>query len=212
MADHSMFAPHMIVLGEALKPVLQKVEAQSSEPPCPIGAAEKFRDVAEHAGNQISASLGRLADEVKALNRVMHADTPEAPVHRAVSRLEMVLDELLESYADVCHALPSPTNERDHRLLLAALRRLLARIQEWLRDMVDAMADPKVVLKRRGLPTNGEAKLALVLDIDAPGLAESLAWAIEQGGAEKRSRGFWGGLAAFGVGIFLGGLFFGDDD
>ena len=211
MADGSMSAPHMVLLGEALKPVLQKVEAQSSEPPCPIGAAEKFRDVAEHAGNQISASLGRLADEVKALNGVMHADTPEAKVHRAVSRLEMVLDELLESYADVCHALPSPTNKRDHRLLLAGLRRMLARIQEWLRDVVDAMADPKVVLKRRGLPTNGEAKLDLLLDLDVPEW-EIRALAIEQGEAEKRSRDFWNVLAAFGISIFLGGLLFGDDD
>ena len=210
-----MFAPHMALLGEALTPVLQKVEAQSSEPARPIGAAKNFHDVGEHAGNQISASLGRLADEVKALNGVMHADTPEAKIHRAVSRLEMVLDELLESYADVCHALPSPTNERDHRLLLAGLRRMLARIQEWLRDVVDAMADPKVVLKRRGLPTNGEATLDLLLDLDVPEWHQIRAWATEQTEAvnrEKRARGFWSGLAAFVVGIFLGGLFFGDDD
>ena len=207
-----MFAPHMVVLGEALKPVLEKIEAQSSEPPRPIGAAKKFRDVMGHAANQISASAGRLDDEVKALNGVMHADTPEAQVHRAVSRLEMVLDELLESYADMCHALPSPTDERVHRLLLAGLRRMLAQIQEWLRDVVDAMADPKVVLKRRGLPTNGEARLDLPLDLDVPEWDEIHALAIQQGEAEKRARGFWKGLAAFVVGIFLGGLFFGDDE
>lgn len=81
--------------------------------------------------------------------------------------------------------------------------------------MVDATEDPRAVLKRKGLPTSGHVHLQLDVDLDLDDtleLREFQNWMIEQSKRKGRRDGSGNGLIAFAAGIFLGGLFFGDDD
>ena len=238
MANNVLLAPHVVLLGEALQPLLRKVEAALSEPVRPIGADENFLDVCRSTLIQFRESVNRLADEANGtLNGVAGAaDVPDAEVHRAVGRLEMVLDELLDSYAELREARPHTAHVRGQELLLAALRQTLTEIQDWLLDMVDAFADPVEALKRKGLPTDGSANLQLIFKITTPKeLEEFNDWADEQvleleeindwmGEQEQallegrsvenqeRKPGCWNGLTAFVAGMFLGGWFLGDDE
>lgn len=238
MAGDNLLAPHVVLLGEALLPLLRKVEAQLSEPVRPIGADENFLDVCRSTLNQFRESVNRLADEANGtLNGVAGAaDVPDAEVHRAVGRLEMVLDELLDSYAELRGARPHAAHARGQELLLAALRQTLTEIQDWLLDMVDAFADPVGALKRKGLPTDGSVNLQLIFNITTPKeleefnewadgqvleLEELDEWMGEQGtgAVEKWKRrepgpkpGCWSGLTAFVAGMVLGGWFLGDDE
>lgn len=220
MASDSILAPHLILLGEALQPLLRKVEAALSEPVRPIGT--DFLGFCRPTLNRFGDSVQRLGDEANgALNGVVGAaDVPESEVHRAVGRLEMVLDELLDSYAELREARPHAAHVRGHELLMPALRQTLTEIQDWLQDMVDTFADPVEVLKRKGLPTDGSVNLHLILTVTNPKeLEEFNDWEDEQALLENRSvesqerkPGCWNGLTAFVAGMFLGGWFFGDDE
>ena len=96
---------------------------------------------------------------------------------------------------------------------MAVFRHTLRQIRGWLRDVVDTAADPVAVLKRKGLPTSGRITLELAIDFTTPKeLDEFTDWIDEQEQAEYRKSGFWKGVAAVAFGIFLGGMFFGDDD
>lgn len=210
MAGDNLLAPHVVLLGEALLPLLRKVEAQLSEPVRPIGTGESFLAVADRTLAQFGESVERLTAEANgALNGIVGAaDVPESEVHRAVGRLEMVLDELLASYTDLREARPHAGQERGQDLLVAALRHALTEIQDWLRDVVDTFADPEEVLKRKGLPTSGNVNLQLRLTITSPKeLDEFSDWT-----NKDRKPGCLSGLAAFVAGMFLGGWFLGDDE
>ena len=234
----AILAPHVVLLGETLQPLLRKVEAALSEPVRPIGADENFLDVCRSTLNQFRESVNRLADEANGtLNGVAGAaDVPDAEVHRAAGRLEMVLDELLNSYAELREARPHAAHVRGQELLLAALRQTLTEIRDWLLDMVDAFADPVAALKRKGLPTDGSVNLQLIFNITTPKeLEEFNDWAdgqvleleelddwmseqeqalLKNGNVESQDRkpGSWSGLTAFVAGMFLGGWFLGDDE
>ena len=214
MASDNMPAPHVILLGEALRPALRKVRAQLDAAANPAGPRENFPDFGQRVLAEVADSVDRLANEVKALNGVVRAaDVPAAKVHRVVGRLEMVFEELLGSHAEVRDARAASAHERGRRLLLTALRRVLTQIRDWLRDVVDAAADPLAVVKRKGLSTSGQVTLNLTLDLDsASDMDEFHDWVLEQSEAERRGNGCGGGLLAFVAGVFLGGLFFGDDE
>ena len=216
MVSKRLVPPHLVLFGEALRPVLRKVEDQLRTPARPMDRVESFRDFSERVLGQVSDSVDRLVDQIKALNKqvVRAADTPGPEVHRSVGRLEMVVDELLKSYADVRDAsASSSTDERGRRLLLAVLRRILTRIRGWLRDLVEATTDPMALLKRKGQPTTGDINLTLDLDLgDTRELDEFNDWVAEQSKVKKRKNGFGSGLVGFVAGLFIGGLFFGDDD
>ena len=99
MASDSIVTPHFVLLGEALRPVLQKVEAELSKPVRAIGAGESFIAVAEHALGHLGDAAEQLSDET---NRVLNgiagsSDVADAQVYRAVGRYEVVLDGLLEA-------------------------------------------------------------------------------------------------------------------
>ncbi len=218
MASNSIIAPQVVLLGEALQPLLRKVEARLNEPARPVGAGESFVDFGQHALNRLGDGVGRLCDEANGVLKeiVGAADVPEAKVYRAAGRFEVVLDELLECYAELREARPHAAHARGHRLLVAVFRHALAQVRDWLRDVVDTAADPLEVVKRRGLPTHGEVTVTLSLDFTAPKeLDEFNDWMAaeeERAEAEHRRRGVWSGVTALVAGIFLGGLFFGDDD
>lgn len=214
---NSMVAPHIVLLGEALQPVLRKVETQlDASTTHPTHRGETYRDVSERVLDEVQNFMERLANEISQLNKrvVSAADPSDAAVHRSVGRLEVVIDELLDSHAHT-RRICSSTHERGHLLLLALLRRILTRIRTWLRDLVEATEDPRAVLKRKGLPTSGHVHLQLDVDLDLDDtleLREFNDWVIERSKVKRRGNGSGNGLIAFAAGIFLGGLFFGDDD
>lgn len=227
--------PHVTLLGEALRPLLHKVEGRLGKPVRLIGPEKSFLDEGQHALHQLSDFVERLGSEVnRVLNEVVSAaDLPEAKVHRAAGRFEMVLDELLDGYCELRVLRPYPAHKRGYELLLEVYRHVLAQIQEWLLDVVECLADPMAALKKKGLPTSGEIQLNLSLTFTSPPeQGELLDWIWEQTEEEERRAeeaeaqlaaieeahleeerklSAFGGLAAVVAGIFLGGLFFNDD-
>ena len=248
--NHPLDHRIVILIGEALQPLLRKVDARLSEPARPmdtmdtgvtekdteegfldaakgfLDAAESFVDVAQRALGRYGDSMERLCKEANdVIGRIAGTGDVSAEVHRAVGRFEMVLDELMDTYVEMREARPGRDHERGRDLLSAALRHTLEQVQGWLQDVVDTAADPLEVMKRKGLPTDGSAKLELMLTLTTPTALEELDdWVSEQEReVEELERslearragggpGCAAGLAALVAGIFLGGWFFGGDD
>ena len=213
MASEIVAGSRMGVLGGALQPALRRVEAALNEPPRPTGRGESFIAVSEHALGHLGDTVEQMEEETELLHWALAPEVPEAEIHRAVGRYEMVLDDLLQSHAELCRARPRAAHQRGHRLLVAVFRRTLIQIRDWLRDVVDTGADPVQVLKRKGLSTSGDVNLELTLQLTTPKeLHQFIDWVDEQQRVEDQKNSFWNGLAVFAAGIFVGGLFFGDDD
>ena len=216
MASEIFPGPRMAVLGGALQPTLRRVEAALSEPVRPDGRGESFIAVAENTLGHIGDAAEQLTEETKLLHGALAPEIPEAEIHRAVGRYEVVLDGLLQRYAELRVARPPAAHRRGHELLVAVFRHSLTQIRDWLRDVVDTGADPVQVLERKGLPTSGDVSLELKLTLTTPEeLYQFTDWIDEQEQQERvedEKSSFWSGLAVFAVGMLLGGLFFGDDD
>lgn len=230
--DPPRFAPHIVLLGEALRPVLRKVEAELIKTKRPSGRGEMvfvgdyfqitlpafgrsatFLGAAQHAFGHLDDALGRLDDEMKRLfgGVANAADVPDARVHDAVARFEAVVDDLLERYAELRQARSRPAHAQGHELLVAAFREILTQIQVWLREVVDATEDPMEVLKRKGLPTSGSVELVLDFTPEqnthfaaaVKKLAEFQKWAAAKEPRLVLERALWYGLAAI-LGLSLG--------
>ena len=216
MASDIVAGPRMAVLGGALQPVLRRVEAALNEPPRPTGRGESFIAVGQHALGHLDDAVAQLEEETALLCRALAPEVPEAEIHRAAGRYEVVLDGLLQRHGELRQVRPWAEHQRGHELLVAVFRHTLTQIRHWLRDVVDTAEDPIQVLKRKGLATSGNVSLDLMIEFTTPvELHQFIDWIDEQEQQERvedEKSGFWSGLAVFAVGMLLGGLFFGDDD
>ena len=233
MADKSILAPHVVLLGEALRPSLLKVEALLDAPS--DGAIDNKGGMTVNDTEESFFAVDELTKFHESYDRIYHkvstvfkglarsADVSDAKVHRAVGRLEAVLDELLDIYVELVCLGPFSAQDRGAELLLAVVSHTLTEIADWLRDLTEAAADPMKFAKGRGLPTDGKVKLELMPALTVPKeLREFGDWVDDQSmkelkeemRAETQSRrpGSSSGLMGLVAGIFLGGWLFGGDD
>lgn len=208
MLSNDVVAPHVVLLGEALQPVLRRIETELRKPVRPVGGNVHFAATGKQAADQLADALQRLSDEGNgALNDIVRSeDAPEAQVHYAVGRFARVLDDMLQHYAELRQVRPWAWHRREHEVLVATFHHFLTQIQSWLRDVVEATEDPIKILRRKGLPTDGSAVLVVKLHLTNSNEMDD--WLAE----EDRNPGFWYGAAALVAGIFVGGMLFGGDD
>lgn len=219
MSDETMLPRRISLLGEAMSPVLVKLRtgiAQKVSATVPVGS---MIDVISMSLNSLQGSVHRLNGQVNALmsDVVEKDDASDADVYRAVGRFEAFLDDLLSEYQGLkrLNAYGADIEGRD--LLAGAYRHTLGEIQGWLQDLVETLADPKAVLRRKGLPTSGPVEIPLTLHLTgAPEMAALGRWGERQSGVFSSSRnsslGFWGTVGVLALGWGIGNALFGDDD
>ena len=191
MVSDGPLARHLVVLGEALRPLLRRVEAELAKPMRPTGTGETFPIAFENTTGHMSDALQRLDDERIRMFELFRVttDVPEAQVHDLVVRFEAVVDDLLGRYAELRQARPRSAHVRGHELLTAAFRHPLTHIRVWLRDVVEVVADPTEFLRSKGLPASG--KVEVCFDFTYPKeIDEFRDWVAERKRA-SRMRGFW---------------------
>ena len=124
--------------------------------------------------------------------------------------------DLLAVYREVLALNPYGRDTQARDLLAGVYRHTLVEIRDWLEDLVETLADPIAVVRRRGLPTTGYVELPLTLTLTAaPELASLSHWVgSNAGGAARRQSGlgFWGTVGALILGWGIGEALFGDDD
>jgi len=224
MHDEPLLPHRLTLLGEAMRPLWLKVNAQLDMPIRHSLMVPDMADVVSHHLRKVGHAIQGLSDRVNGLMRdvVSNEDASDAEVCRAVGRFEAFLDDLLAGH-DAVRALGSDGTDAEIRDLLAGVyRHALVEVRDWLGDLVDALADPVAALQKRGLPTSGEVELPLSLTLTAaPQLAGLSRWAMRRQVSRPATDyppppdsglGFWGTLGTILIAWGIGGALFGDND
>jgi hypothetical protein len=221
MTDEIILPSRLVCLGEAMAPVVRKLDvavAEQSLQTVPVGS---MVDVIKEGLAALGRSMPRLSDQVNGLMTDVAANesATDRDVYRAVGRFEGVLDEIINEYRKIRCQSAFGSDEEARVLLAGIYRHSMREIQFWLQDLVDTLADPKEALRRKGLPTTGSIEIPLTLTLtSAPELAGLQRWGERHSfytpspTPTNQSLGFWGTVGAIAIGWGIGEALFGDDD
>lgn len=225
MNDESLLPRRLTILGEAMRPVWQKLDAELDITPWSNTPVIDIAATVRHELAQLETALHRLTDRINDLmgEVVSNEAASDSEVYRAVGRFEAPLRDVLASYHGVQGLAAYGADAEARDLLACVYRHSLIEIRDWLGELVETLADPMAAVHRRGLPTSGYVELPLTLELTAaPELAGLSGWAEKQGrygvfssatSPNKNSGlGFWGTVGAVMLGWGIGEALFGDDD
>lgn len=169
MSSEPLLPPRVVRMGEALRPLLSKV-AERTAAPAGAGVAEPATmEFLSHRLQDLEMAATRLKAVVEAMmaDVVENEDAADSDVYRAVARLESRVDDLVDDRARLRRRAAGEFAE-GACLLAGVYDGLLGRIETWLEDLVESIADPLAAIERKGLPTSGYVELPLTLNIGAP--------------------------------------------
>ena len=157
------------VFGDALRPVIGKLEERINETPVP---GEWQDDVFEFIANclrRIEDDVETLADTVNSeLNSVVAGEADDADIWRAVARLEVRIERLADGYDEVRGAECDIEDTQGLSLLGDVYHDLLKQVLAWLNEIIEFVDKPLVFLRQRGLATEGKVDLELGLTFETP--------------------------------------------
>lgn len=224
MTDEIKLKPHLICLGQALAPLLIKINNSLTEQPLTVIPVNSIFNVIKEgilvhrrALNGVSFQLKRLNTDVAIKLKPSNDD-----VYRAVGRLEEVLDVIISNYNAIGSLYTVGPDEQARVLLAQIYRHSILQIQVFLKDFVDSLANPKEALQRMGLPRTGSVTMEFSLNFSpAPELSLLYQWCtlhtavpryIPPPTPAKQGRGFWGTVGTIVIGLGLAEALFGDED
>lgn len=210
MAKSDVLPRSAVAFRDALRPISSMLGASLSEAPArSMHCADAVLFVQDHL-DWANRHVQTLVDEVNGdVARVAGADVVDADVWRAVSRLEVQIERMLDRYDRVRRTSADGEDGAGLLLLGDLYRRLLRQMEAWINDIIAFVDDPITVAERRGAATAGQVAVDIRLTLDAaPQLSSVLDWLDEQEDANAKRRewkltGLL--LGSFGLGLLLGG-------
>lgn len=197
----------LVIFGEAVRPLAAALEQALDQPQtATVEVSDMLGFISRHI-TTFADLPGPLVDDISSA----FSASSDAEVHRAVGRLEVRLEDLTSSYAEVCRADVQAEDIEGWSLLSEIYRDVLLQVKGWLDDIGDTLTLPIPELERRGLLTQGTVNVRV--DLRAPNEMEDLTLWLdsrcdELGGAGQAD---WSHLAALLAGAGLVWLFGGDD-
>lgn len=173
----------LLWLGEALRPVLRKLEVALAEPRLPTAPVSSMRQTVTEGRDALDATNTRLKAAVNGLMSgvVAREEVSEHEVYRAAWRVEVVLDVLMERYGKICRYCAKGRDEEACLLLMGLFRHSMRETHGWLQELVDTLTNPRAALLRKGLPTTGRVRITLPLTLSSAPEAEQLQRWLEEG-------------------------------
>lgn len=214
-AIDELVLPHRLTeLGKSMRPVWVKTSGEIDAPSIRFTVPIDIATIAWRYTDAIQRAIGQISNQVNGLmtDIVSNESASDDDIHRAVGRLEARLDDLLANYKEILCLNTVGSNEEARMLLEGAYQHVIVEIGNWLKDVVDTLADPTAAARKRGISTTGNVELRLTLTLTAPPqCCELMLWVErrrEQSSETVRvpkssGLGFWGvvGLATFIYGI-----------
>ena len=224
MSTNVTLRPGIATLGEALRPLLLKLQAQMDAPVRrDLPVSDVAGEIADHL-DEMGDTVSDLVARINSLGELLSRKGSTAGIHRRVGSLEVHIDTLLARYSEVRRWRAGASDRHARRLLAGAYRRLLTEIRDWMDELIETIDDPLAAVKRRGLPTSGDVEIPLTLTLtEAPELAELNDWLESElpgarsyypqpAPAEKPGLGFLGTVAAVALGFGIGSWLFGGEE
>lgn len=169
MTSEPLLPPRVVRMGEALRPLLSKLKERTGAPAADEAATPVTVEFLSQRLRALCRALTRMDGAVKAMMEEVIANeaADDADVYRTVARLEGRVDDLIDDCADLRQCTEGELAEAA-RLLEGVHGELLDRIERWLEDLIESIADPDAAIERRGLPKTGYVELPFHLTLDAP--------------------------------------------
>ena len=169
MTSEPLLPPRVVRMGEALRPLLSKVRERTPARSVGEAAAPATMEFLSQRLRELEKATMRLKAAVEAMmaDVIANEDADDTDVYGTVARLESRVDDLVDDWADLRYRAEGEFAE-GVRLLTGVYGGFLGRIEEWLEDLVESIADPLAAVERKGLPTSGHVELPFKLVLDAP--------------------------------------------
>ena len=212
MTDEIKLEPHLICLGEALSPLLIKINNSLTEQPLTVIPVNTMFNFIPQKLRVLSRSLNGVSFELKRLNTdvAVKLKPSNDDVYRAVGRLEAVLDVIMNNFREIGSLYTVGPDVEAHLLLTQIYRHSLREIQVFLHDMVDSLANPKEAIQRMRLPRAGSVTMEFSLNFSsAPEIARLNRWCqlhtVETLNPTpiKQRRGLWGAVGTIVIALGL---------
>ena len=212
MTDEIKLEPHLICLGEALTPLLIKINNSLTEQPLTVIPVNTMFNFIPQKLRLLSRSLNGVSFELKRLNTdvAVKLKPSNDDVYRAVGRLEAVLDVIMNNFREIGSLYTVGPDVEAHLLLTQIYRHSIQEIQVFLKDMVDSLANPKEAILRMRLPRTGSVTMEFSLNFSsAPELARLNCWCqlhtVETLDFTpiKQGSGFWNTVGIFVIALGL---------
>ncbi len=216
MAESEILPRSVVVLGDALRPVSRRLAARLADAPMRSTHCPDAVLFVQDQLDRVQRDLRALTDEVNGeVARVAAPDAADADVWRAVSRLEVHIERILDGYDRLRRTRAEAGDGAGVLLLGDVYRRLLRQVETWLNDIIAFVDDPIAAAKKRGLVAEGRVEFSIRLVPDATAqLTSVLDWLDERDEQQRREvdkeeraakRGLlWLVLSFFGLGWILG--------
>ncbi|MDR2709955.1 MAG: hypothetical protein LBB65_01225 [Burkholderiales bacterium] len=164
MNDEPLLPHRATLLGEALRPLRQKIETQldlRARPTMPV--LEMLSIVSGHL-DKLAKFGPRLTDRIDSLasDVLANESATDSDVYRAVGRFEGTTDDVLSGYSEVCALDASGRDVEARDLLVKIYRHTLTEIRDWLNEVIETLTDPKAAIRRRGLSETEDVRISLV--------------------------------------------------
>ena len=212
MTDEIKLEPHLICLGQALAPLLIKINNSLTEQPLTVIPVNTMFNFIPQKLRVLSRSLNGVSFELKRLNTdvAVKLKPSNDDVYRAVGRLEAVLDVIMNNFREIGSLYTVGPDVEAHLLLTQIYRHSILEIQVFLKDMVDSLANPKETIQRMGLPRSGSVTMEFSLNFSsAPEIARLNCWCqlhtVETLNPTpiKQRRGLWGAVGTIVIALGL---------
>lgn len=212
MTDEIKLKPHLICLGEALAPLLIKINNSLTEQPLTVIPVNTMFNFIPQKLRVLNRSLNGVSFELKRLNTdvAVKLKPSNDDVYKAVGRLEAVLDVLMNNLREIGSLYTVGPDVEAHLLLTQIYRHSIREIQVFLNDMVDSLANPKEAFQRMGLPRTDSVTMEFTLHFSsAPEIARLNCWCqlhtveILDPTPTKQGSGFWNTVGIFVIALGL---------
>ena len=194
MSSEPLLPPRVARMGDALRPLLHKVREGAARS-APAESERVTLDLLREHLHDLEMAVNRIVDAVDGMmNEVVAAeDAGDPEIYRAVARLESRIDDLQDGRARLLHAVADDRYEEGRGLLGDTYLHLLGQIETWLGELVDFIADPMAVAKRKGLPTSGYVEIPFTLTVETPPQFREKfqAWVARAGTTERTAVDEW---------------------
>lgn len=212
MTDEIKLKPHLICLGEALAPLLIKINNSLTEQPLTVIPVNTMFNFIPQKLRVLNRSLNGVSFELKRLNTdvAVKLKPSNDDVYRAVGRLEAVLDVIMNNFREIASLYTVGPDVEAHLLLTQIYRHSIREIQVFLNDMVDSLANPKEAFQRMELPRTDSVTMEFTLHFSsAPEIARLNCWCqlhtVEtlDFTPTKQGSGFWNTVGIFVIALGL---------
>ena len=162
--------PGVTFLGEALVPVVVSIKQDLAKKIRPSGPDFVVPDdLSTHMGT-ISSALGHLSSwlEIQIVSFMKDERAGNADAYRLAGRLEQILSEFVDGYQLAQMSRAGPEARQSRTLLLGVYRHHISEICDWLDELVQVIANPRVAMEKLGIPLAENVELPVVLRMTSP--------------------------------------------